>query len=180
MLVQLQDLAYSGAEESSVNICVDVGPADRAFTVTLSTIPDTASAGQLNLVFKALHPPFFVLFIDLDYDSVSTNITFEPSPIGSTLCETVVLLLDTVIEPLEVFSVEISSTDISVVFQNQQATVAIQDESTVDIEFSNNIYSVQETDGSIEVCAELSGGILQRSISVNFTTRDSTASGTFT
>ena len=76
------------------------------------------------------------------------------------------------------FSVQISSTDVDVVLQNQQATVAIQDESTVDIEFATNIYSVQEAGGSIEVCAELSGGTLQRNILVNLTTQDSTALGT--
>lgn len=115
----------------------------------------------------------------LDYDSVSVDITFNPSPTGSTLCETVSLLLDTVVEPLEVFSIQISSTDMNVEILSQQATVAIQDESTVNIEFTASLYSVQEADGSIEVCAELSGGTLQRNILVTFTTQDSTASGTF-
>ena len=116
---------------------------------------------------------------DSDYGSVSVDIAFEPSPAGSTLCETISLLIDTVIEPLEVFTVQISSTDMDVVLQSQQATVAIQDESTVDIEFAASVYSVREADGSIEVCAELSGGTLQRNILVTLTTQDSTASGTF-
>ena len=116
---------------------------------------------------------------DSDYGSISVDITFEPSPTGSTLCETISLLIDTVIEPLEVFSVQISSTDVNVEIQNQQATVAIEDESTVNIEFAASLYSVREADGSIEVCAELSGGTLQRTILVTFTTQDSTASGTF-
>ena len=67
----------------------------------------------------------------------------------------------------------------NVEIQNQQATVAIEDESTVNIEFAASLYSVREADGSIEVCAELSGGTLQRNILVTFTTQDSTASGTF-
>ena len=44
VIVQLQDVAYSGAEGGSVNVCVIADPADRAFTVTLSTSQDTASA----------------------------------------------------------------------------------------------------------------------------------------
>ena len=45
VIVQLQDVAYSGAEGGSVNVCVIADPADRAFTVTLSTTSqDTASA----------------------------------------------------------------------------------------------------------------------------------------
>ena len=113
----------------------------------------------------------------MDYGSVSIDINFEPSPTNSTLCETISLFLDTVVEPLEVFTVEISTTDADVVVQSQPATVAIQDESTVDIEFAANLYSVREIDGSVQVCAELSGGTLQRSILVTLTTLDSTATG---
>lgn len=47
-MVQLQAVAYSGAEGSFVNPCVDAGPADRPFTITLSTSPNTAFAGQSN------------------------------------------------------------------------------------------------------------------------------------
>lgn len=43
--VQLQDVAYSGAEGSVVSVCVDGGPADRTFNVTLATSPDMAVAG---------------------------------------------------------------------------------------------------------------------------------------
>ena len=50
MVVQLQDLAYSGAEGNNVNVCLNAGPAGRAFTVTLSAVPDTASAGQLRVI----------------------------------------------------------------------------------------------------------------------------------
>lgn len=114
---------------------------------------------------------------DSDYASVSVNITFDPSPSVSTACETINLLADIVIEPVEVFTVQIFSTDINIVFQTQQATIAIQDESTVDAEFAASAYSVREADGSVEVCAELSGGTLQRNVSVDLTTQDSTASG---
>jgi hypothetical protein len=116
-------------------------------------------------------------FSDVDYGSVSVDITFEPSPIGSTLCETISILLDTVVESLEVFTVEISSTDADVVIQTRQAPVTIQDASTVDIEFAANLYSVREVDESVQVCAELSGGTLQRNILVTLTTQDSTATG---
>ena len=47
MTVQLQDVAYSGAEGGNVNVCVDASATDRAFVVTLSTSQDTASAGML-------------------------------------------------------------------------------------------------------------------------------------
>lgn len=43
--VQLQDVAYSSAEGSIVTVCVDGGPADRPFNVTLATSPGTAVAG---------------------------------------------------------------------------------------------------------------------------------------
>ena len=49
--VQLRDVAFSGSEGSGIDdICVDAGPADRSFVVTLSTSPDTALAGQLSSV----------------------------------------------------------------------------------------------------------------------------------
>ena len=45
VMVSFQDLTYSGAEGSSVNVCIIANPADRAFAVSLSTIQDTASTG---------------------------------------------------------------------------------------------------------------------------------------
>lgn len=114
-----------------------------------------------------------------DYDSVSVDLLFEPSSTGSILCEPIGLVLDAVVEPLEAFSVQLSSTDVDVVLQSQQATVAILDESTVDIEFASSLYSVREADGSVQVCAELSGGSLQRDVLVTLTTQDSTASGSY-
>lgn len=132
---------------------------------------------SINVLMESVYLTIVCPFSDLDYGSVSVDINFEPSPTGSTLCETISLLLDTVVEPLEVFTIEISTTDVDVVIQSQPATVAVQDESTVDIEFAANLYPVREVDGSVQVCAELSGGTLQRNILVTLTTLDSTATG---
>ena len=44
--VQIRDIAYSGAEGSFVSVCIDAGPTERPFSVTLSTSPDSALAGQ--------------------------------------------------------------------------------------------------------------------------------------
>ena len=45
MEVQLRDMAYSRAEGSTLSVCVDAGPRDRPFTITFTTLPDTAFAG---------------------------------------------------------------------------------------------------------------------------------------
>ena len=114
---------------------------------------------------------------DIDFGSVSSVLTFSPSPTDSTLCENIQLIPDTAIEAVEVFTVEISSNDLDVNFLRQSAIVEIQDESTVTIQFTDTVYSVREDDGSIEICAELSGGMLERSIEVNFATQSSSATG---
>ena len=45
MDVQLQDVAYSGAEGTVVSVCIEAGATNRPFNVTLSTSSSTASAG---------------------------------------------------------------------------------------------------------------------------------------
>ena len=44
--VQLRDRSFSGAEGTNVTVCVDAGPANRSFVVSLSTSPITALAGK--------------------------------------------------------------------------------------------------------------------------------------
>lgn len=120
-----------------------------------------------------------MLFVhsDTDYDSIAVQITFDPSPTDATICENIGLLLDNVIEDGETFTVEITTTDTNIDILIPSATVAIQDESTISIEFDRNVYSIRELDGMIEVCAEISGGTLQRNVEVEFSSQDSTASG---
>lgn len=120
-----------------------------------------------------------LLISDLDYESIAIDLTIGPSETDTTNCENIQLLSDTVIEGTEVFSVQISSTDLNVNILTQSASIVIQDESTVDIEFARSVYSVREDEGTLQVCAELSGGTLQRNIEVELTTQDSTALGMF-
>ena len=115
----------------------------------------------------------------MDYNSVMVDITFDPSPIDTTSYEDIQLFSDDVIEEGELFTVEISSPDMNVDILQQSSTVAIQDLSTINIDFDSSVYAVREVDDVIEICAQLSGGTLQRSIEVEFATQDSTATGTF-
>ena len=119
-----------------------------------------------------------IIISGVDYSSTSVDLTFNPVSTDSTSCETIQLLLDTDIEEGERFFVEISSTDENVNILSQSASVVIQDESTVDITFTSDVYPVREDDGIVEVCAELGGGTLQRDIRIEFATQDSTATGT--
>ena len=113
----------------------------------------------------------------MDFDSVSVDLTFGPVETISSSCRTVLLFPDTVIENKEMFSINITSTDLNVVIKNQSATAFIQDTSSVDVDTNSDVYTVREEDEIVEVCAVLSGATLQREIQVTFLTQDSTATG---
>ena len=120
-----------------------------------------------------------LLISDLDYESFVVDLTIGPSETGTTNCQNIQLLSDTVVEGTEVFSVQLSSMDLNVNILTQSASIVIQDESTANIEFARSVYSVREDEGTLQVCAELRSGTLQRNIEVELTTQDSTALGMF-
>ena len=93
------------------------------------------------------------------------------------MCVDIPLLPDSVIEEVEALSVELSSNDADVTILRQSAIIDIQDESTATVQFTIPVFPVREEDGAVEICAELIGGTLERSVEVNFATQSSTATG---
>lgn len=120
-----------------------------------------------------------LLISGLDYESFAIDLTIGPSETDTTICENIQVLSDTLVEETEVFFVQMSSTDLNVNILTRRASIEIQDESTANIEFVRSAYSVREDDGTLQVCAQLGSGTLQRNIEVELTTQDSTALGMF-
>ena len=63
----------------------------------------------------------------MDFTSVTTQLTFQPSQADVPQCEDVPLQEDTILETNESFTVELSTTDPVVILDPQSATVTITD-----------------------------------------------------
>ncbi len=113
-------------------------------------------------------------------------------------CSLISIVPDDVVELNETFSVTLNSNDDVVLLGLSSANVTIADndgtlnmeaheDSGIDLFYFYSVvviiglemtlYSAQEEDGLIPVCAELTSGALERVVLVNVTTADSSAQG---
>ena len=137
MDIIFQEDDYSVVEgREPVMVCVSLaGELARPVTLTLSTLPQTALEGE-------------------DFTPVSQTMeTTAPST-----CIAVSASQDELVEPQEMFAVQVSNTNSDPAINIQQATVAVlvTDSSTVSLEFASPTYAVSESD-SVQVCVVLVG-----------------------
>ena len=119
-------------------------------------------------------------------------------PPNNKQCELITIINDDIVEGNETFELTLSTTLYpKVVIATSNTTVFISPEfvdSTLDtsivsqclsylflaavaIGFSEELYMVQEGDGSVEVCVNIDSGSLQREVVVSLTTYPNTAEG---
>ncbi len=119
-------------------------------------------------------------------------------PWQNMTCSLILIVPDDVVELNETFSVTLDSNDDAVLLGLSSANVTITDDdgrlnvethkdSGTDLLYFYSVgviiglemvlYSAQEEDGQITVCAELINGALERVVLVNVTTADSSAQG---
>ena len=127
-----------------------------------------------------------------DYTSAETDLTFTPE--SSRLCVNIPITNDTVVEGNETFTVTVTSNDTTVqTGPNSNSTVTIIDNdgrqcrhilnvihwcfTELTIGFDPSTYTVNETDMTVQVCASIQDGSLQRDAVVTLSTSDGTATG---
>ena len=101
---------------------------------------------------------------------------------GSTsrVCLQIPIVDDDLVENPEDFPVMISSPDPNVIIMTPPAsTVIILDNDRATIGFEMPVYSVNESQGYVEVCAVLSMGLLEIPVQILLTTTDGTALSKF-
>ena len=111
-----------------------------------------------------------------DYTSVEVELTFDEAV--SLSCVDVPIEDDDFIEDLESFTVTLTSGDPDVTFMPPAAPVFIVDDDSVTIGFEMELYNTAEGDGSLELCAVLLEGALERDVTVTLETQDGSAQGT--
>lgn len=99
------------------------------------------------------------------------------SPVDQRQCLVIPILEDTVSENPETFEALLSSDDPDVSSTIPMATVTITDEDRVTVGLEMEVYPTSEDDGGVEVCANVSGGQLDREIVVTLTTNPGSADG---
>ena len=63
----------------------------------------------------------------MDFTSVTAQLTIQPSQADVPQCGDIPIQEDTILEPNESFTVELSTTDLDVILDPQSATVTIMD-----------------------------------------------------
>ena len=94
----------------------------------------------------------------------------------SKVCVNISIEDDSILEDPENFTVTIMSADPDVSFGTPEATVTIMDNDNVMIGFEMEKYSAREDQEFVVVCSRVREGILQRRVSVLFSTRAGDAS----
>ena len=119
---------------------------------------------------------FLFCFLDgQDFTTVSQSLTFSPQAL--TQCIQVVILQDNISENPEIFNVLISSDDPDVKLSSPSTSVTITDDDSVTIGLEMETYLVREDQGSVELCAVVSNGELDREAVVTLATSDQSAEG---
>ena len=111
-----------------------------------------------------------------DYTSVEVELTFDETV--SLSCVDIPIVDNDFIEEQESFTVTLTSSDPDVTFMPPTAPVFIVDDDSVTIGFEMELYNAAEGNGSVELCAVLLEGTLERDVTVTLETQDGSAQGT--
>ena len=92
-------------------------------------------------------------------------------------CSTVSILNDAMVELDETFSALVSSSNEFVDITQASSTITITDDDTVNVGWTSTLYTANETDRTVSVCVEITGGVIARPITAFYSTMDRTALG---
>ena len=118
-----------------------------------------------------------------DFTGINEQLTFLPHEnfVVKCLCVFVPITGDEEMEDIESFEIELTTTDPCVNISEGSATVLIVDsqcnDGVVEISFSEGQYTVVEGEGSVQVCAELTGGKVTTPVVVSVSTVSDVAVG---
>ena len=145
--------------DGSIEVCAVLtsGSLERTVTFTLSTREDSATSTD-----------------PVDFSAVAVELQFNETT--SRACADIPITDDNRVELTENFTVEIRSDDPDVDFAPPTATVTIIDNDRVVIGFEMEQYQGEEG-GTVEVCAVLMNGTLERSLEIALFTGNISAQG---
>ena len=145
--------------DGSIEVCAVLtsGSLERTVIFTLSTGDDSATSTD-----------------PVDFSAVAVELQFDETT--SRTCADIPITDDNRVEPAENFTVEISSSDPDVHFAPPISTVTIIDNDRVVIGFEMEQYQGEEGE-TVEVCAMLRNGSLERDLLVQIFTEDLSAKG---
>lgn len=145
--------------DGSIEVCAVLtsGSLERTVTFTLSTGDDSATSTD-----------------PVDFSAVAVELQFDETT--SRTCADIPITDDNRVELAENFTVEIRSDDPDVDFTPPTSTVTIIDNDRVVIGFEMEQYQGEEGE-TVEVCAMLRNGSLERDLLVQIFTEDLSAKG---
>ena len=108
-----------------------------------------------------------------DYKAVQILLSFNESI--SEMCVDIPIEDDLISEDPQSFTVTITSNDTDVSFMRPIANITIIDNDNITIGFDREVYSINEDQRSVEVCAVITEGSLQREVVVVLSTQDGSA-----
>ena len=92
-------------------------------------------------------------------------------PSDNVTCIIINLVSDTILEGDEGFFLLMTSSDPAVALGRATTYVTIQDDDTVQVEFEQEQFTVDESDLSVSICVRLQGSI-ERNVTVTLSTED--------
>ena len=116
----------------------------------------------------------FSWIANIDYSQVA-DIPLIFTGTNRIQCSSVSILEDAIVELDETFSVLLNTSSPGVNLIRDSASVPIRDNDEVTISWSNASYQVVEDGNPVTVCAQITGGQIDRQVVVTYSTRDVTA-----
>ena len=167
---------YSVVENGTfVEVCVLIdGILERNLTLSLSSRDQTAVGEFTTFCICPQSTNYPLSLAPEDYVSTLTTLFFDIST--ARACTNLPITDNNVTEPQEEFCVVLTPeggdpADPS----NPKTTVAIVDDDSVTIGFEMEVYSTREDQGSVQVCALIREGALDRDVTVLLITREDSA-----
>ena len=116
----------------------------------------------------------FCCIADNDYSQVA-GIPLAFLGTSGMLCANIPILDDTIVELDEIFSALLSTSNPAVNLIRDSASVLILDNDMVTISWSPASYDIIEDGNAARICAQITGGEIDREVIASYATRDSTA-----
>ena len=108
-----------------------------------------------------------------DFSPVLQQLVFDGSI--TEHCVKVPIIDDFTLEDTETFDITLSSPDMDVALSFPTASVTILDNDMVGIGLEETEYDTSEGDGTVEICAVVTSGAIQRQLVASLSTFDLTA-----
>ena len=156
--VELEHLSYSvGEAEGTLSVCVVLGAEiEREATVQLTTGDGTARSG----------PDFTQTDVELTFQSLSST----------RLCTSIAITNDNAVEDTEEFKIFLRTADDSLYVTGENGSVIISDDDRVAVSLERGEVSVEEEEGTVEMCVQLLG-VVEKNVEVSLALVADTAHG---